>query len=222
MNLLVVGGVQVAIDDGTVQWRAGLTIDADGSPHAYAPANSGLVALDYLADAGHGVDEKHPVANWYGVVTDTGLHTGTPIIQGPNDPAPGYYVSPTALEDASKLERDPLRYVNAEVVPYLAIPPDLERFQGARLLRMGDVAMVRYRDRQVAAILADVGPHGKLGEGSIALAEALGMDSSPKHGGVGGGVSVVVWRESAHGWPRSLESIAHQVASLMAPQTIAA
>src|SRR5258708_2675267 len=83
---------------------AGLAVDADGSPHAYAPSGSGLQGLDYLANAGHS-------GNWWGIATDS---HGMPYIQGPNTPAPGYYVSTTALEDGSKAVNDPARYVNSE------------------------------------------------------------------------------------------------------------
>jgi hypothetical protein len=202
MTLITVGGITVAIDDVTVQWRAGMEIDADGSPHAYAPP--GLQGLDWLASAGS-------PGHWYGLVTGA---DGSPIIQGLNDPAPGFYVSPTALGDHTKAEADPKRYVDAETFPYLSVPPELRHWMGGELVHMGDVAMVTYRDQQSVAVVADVGPHGKLGEGSIALARALLMDPSPKHGGTGSGVSVVVYRGSTRGWPRTLESVQEQVAAL--------
>lgn len=214
MNTVTIGGIQVAIDEITVQWQAGLNVDGDGCPRCYAPPP--LEGLDYLANAGHPAKDDKP-ANWYGVVTDTGQPSGSPIIQGPNDPAPGFYVAMTALEDPSKQDSDPNKYVDASVIPYLSIPPELERWQSARLLRMGDVAVVTYRGLSSPAILADVGGHGKLGEGSIALARALGLDPSPRDGGIGSGVSVVVWRNSGKGWPRIITNIAAQVAQLQLP-----
>src|SRR5258708_1149439 len=69
-----------------------LMIDADGSPFAYAPADSGLPALDYLGNAGH-------PGRWYGIACDK---KGVPYVQTVGDPAPGYYVSTTALMDISK------------------------------------------------------------------------------------------------------------------------
>src|SRR5271166_5427692 len=77
-----------------------LYIDADGSPHAYAPEGSGLVTLHYLANAGSPGD-------WYGIATNS---HGIPYIQGHADPAPGYYVSTTALEDPNYTASDPNRY----------------------------------------------------------------------------------------------------------------
>ena len=217
MNTLYVGGVEVAIDDATVQWQGALNVDGDGAPNCYGPPP--LASLDYLANAGHGPRDGEP-ANWYGVVTDTGRPTGNPIVQGPSDPCPGFYVSQTALEDPSKRDSDPTKYVDASAVPYLSIPPELERWQGARLLCVGDVAIVTYRGLSSPAVVADVGGHGKLGEGSCALARALGLDPSPKDGGIGGGVSVVVWRGSSKSWPRSWQSVVEQVAGLMAVQTV--
>lgn len=43
--------------------------------------------------------------------------------------------------------------------------------------------------------MADIGPHP--GEGSIAMADALGIPSSPKHGGVDSGVTYVAF---PHSW----------------------
>ena len=43
-------------------------------------------------------------------------------MQGPGDPAPGYYVSTTSLHDANLPVTDPRRYVDSEQVPYLALP----------------------------------------------------------------------------------------------------
>ena len=50
------------------------------------------------------------------------------------------------------------------------------------------------------AIFADVGPHGKIGEGSIALARALGLDDNPRRGGTGNpGIAYLVFPRSGLG-----------------------
>jgi RecA/RadA recombinase len=59
----------------------------------------------------------------------------------------------------------------------------------------------------VNAIYADVGPSNKIGEGSIALAEALGIPSSPRTGGVSSGIMYVVFPGSGNGKPRLLSEI---------------
>jgi hypothetical protein len=89
-------------------YEAGMMIDADGAYRAYHPDPG--KGLDYLGNAGR-------PGNWWALVTDNGKKTGTPIVQGPDDPAPGYYISTTSLQDSSKKRTDPTQYVDAENVP---------------------------------------------------------------------------------------------------------
>lgn len=178
-----IGGVntfKVSGKDG-VAFKGGMSINADGSPHAYHPKNTGL---DSNANAGK-------PGNWWGVATDK---SGKPFVQGPNDPAPGYYVSTTSLIDGRFKANDPRRYANSETVPFIAIPPEL-RGQGVKL---GDVLAVRNEKtgKTVFAIVADVGPKGHLGEGSIKLAEELGINANARRGGARNGVSYVVFPNS--------------------------
>ena len=59
-----------------------------------------------------------------------------------------------------------------------------------------------------AAIVADESaPELPLGEGSIALASALGIDSDPRHGGIEKGVGYVIYPGSGNGKPRALNEI---------------
>jgi hypothetical protein len=190
---------------------AGMAIDADGAPNAYGPDGKGL---DFLANAGK-------PGNWWALVTDTGKPSGKPVVQSDTDPAPGYYVSTTALEDTSKNRRDPRRYVDAATIPYIVLPPDLAKAHGVRL---GDFALVRRPVSDddegsapvtVGAIYADVGPKGKLGEGSIALAKALGLPPDPKKGGAAGGVTYIVLPGSGNGKPRTADEIATETKALI-------
>lgn len=184
-------------DDTTLSWESGLNIDADGSPNAYGPNNSGL---DYTANAGS-------PGNYYGIVTDA---NGDPVVQGPDDPSPGKFVSPSALQDHTKNAEDPARYVDSEKVPYLSIPSNAVHDYGAHV---GDVgfAFCRKTGQMCAAIVADVGPRNKWGEGSIALAHALGLPGSPRNGGTDQGVVVVVFLGTRRGWPRTNADVAQQV-----------
>lgn len=187
-----------------LSWCSGLAIDADGSPKAYA--SPPLRGLDYLGNA-----HKNPRdlnSPWCGVVLNT---RGEPIVQGPNDPAPGYYVSPTALADRQRAHGNPERYVNSETVPYLAIPPELKTL-GAKL---GDLAYAAYRGTVSWAIVADISPRRKIGEGSIALAQALRIPSSPRNGGVGNGVACVVFLHSSKGWTRDLDEARSTASQLL-------
>jgi hypothetical protein len=121
-----------------------MAIDADGSPHSYNSSDTGLVNL---ANAGR-------PGNWWGLVTDNDKATGRPVVQSSSEPAPGYFVLPSAVLSATGI-------------------------------RLGDFARVQNSrtGKPSFAIFADGGPAGKIGEGSIALAVALGVPSSPKHGG---------------------------------------
>jgi hypothetical protein len=174
-------------------YESGMTIDADGAPNAYHPDNSGI---DDLGNAGApGV--------WEGLAKDA---HGEPFIQGPGDPFPGYYVSETALADRSKAINDPARYVDASKIPFMVLPGGLARELGARV---GDFAMVlnERNGRSSYAIFADVGPTDRIGEGSVALAENLGIHSDARNGGTWRGILYIVFPGSGEGRPKSIEEI---------------
>jgi len=177
---------------------AGMTIDADGSPRAYHPDNTGLDDLQNARGDG----------GWAGIV----LRDGEPVVQGPADPAPGFYVSQTTLEDWSKNATDPGRYVDSEKIPFIVLPGSIARMAGARV---GDFAMVRNlrNGRSSAAIFADMGPD--LGEGSIALARVLGINPDARRGGTYRGVLYVVFPHSGNRRPRPLEEINNIAAHLL-------
>ena len=201
-----VGRVTVWRDAGktALLFAGGLAIDADGAPDAYHPDDRGT---DHLANAGK-------PGNWWGLATEN----GQPVVQGPDDPKPGYYVSTTALVDPSKPARSPSRYVDSSRIPYLALPPAVLSSRLAGGARLGDFAAVvnTATGRVAFALIADVGPKDKIGEGSIALADALGVSSSPKRGGASRGIAVAVFPGSGNGRPRSLEEVRAEGARLLA------
>ncbi len=178
-------------------FRGDLAVDADGAPKAYHPTDD-KIALDYKANG----------FPWAVVRVD-----GKPWIQGPNDPAPGYYVSKTSLEDKTKNETDPLRYVNAEEIPYIVLPPVVKK---KCEIKLGDLAVVinKQKGKSSYAIFADIGPKDKLGEGSIALANALEVKKNPKTGGPSVKLIYIVFPGSGDGKPKSLEEINSKGAEL--------
>jgi Fungal chitosanase of glycosyl hydrolase group 75 len=193
----VVGTTVWRLPGGTaIGFKAGMIVDAHGAPRAYHKDDA--KALDSLANAGKD-------GNWSALVTDTGKPDGKPLLQGQGDPAPGYFISTTALFDKAKPARSPARYVDAGAIPYVALPPDAKEW-GAQL---GDFAVVMnaHNGRIAFAILADESPPAKLGEGSIALADAVSIASSPKDGGVPHGVVYAVFTRSGNGTPRSAADI---------------
>jgi len=174
-------------------YESGMTIDADGAPNAYHPDNSGIDDLKNAGTPGH----------WEGLAKNA---EGEPFIQGPDDPFPGYYVSETALADRSKSVNDPARYVDASKIPFVVLPGGLARQLGARV---GDFAIVfnERNGKSSYAIYGDVGPYDRIGEGSVALAENLGIRSDARNGGTWRGVLYLVFPGSGEGRPRTIEEI---------------
>jgi len=153
-----------------VLFHAGMYIDADGAPNAYGPHNRGL---DFTANAVRD-----------GRFLSVALHPdGRPVIQRTGR-FKGYYVSTTSLHNAAGSPTNPGTYVDARKIPYIVLPPEFMKQFGVAL---GDLAVVtnQRNGRSSFAIFADVGPHGKIGEGSVALARALGLNADPRHGGAG-------------------------------------
>lgn len=173
----------VARTEGAILFTAGMTIDADGAPNAYGPHNRGL---DYTANA-------RGKTGWVALVTK---RNGHPVVQK-RGPYRGYYVSTTSLQqNGIHDERDPKRYIDATTVPYIALPSDFaERFDVA----LGDLALVlnHANGRSAYAVFADVGPKGRIGEGSIALAKQLGIPANPRHDKVEDGITYLIFPGSA-------------------------
>jgi hypothetical protein len=195
-----IGGVRVERRSGppaTVEFTGGMAIDADGAASAYRPDDTGL---DRLADAGAPGD-------WWALATDA---DGEPYVQREGDPAPGSYVSTTSLVDERFETRDPRRYVDAARIPYVALPGPFEGLGCA----LGDLAWVERTARngtvrRSAALFADVSPpSAPLGEGSIALADRLGIPSHPRTGGTRrASVRYVLFCGSRIGWPAPVAEI---------------
>jgi hypothetical protein len=177
---------------------SGMTVDADGAPNAYHPDDTGL---DALANAG-------VPGQWNGIVTD---QDGSPLIQTDRDPFPGYYISCTSLSDHSRRFSDPNGYVNASNIPYVALPPEVADAGSAQL---GDFAVVMNlrNGKSSFAIYADI---GTLGEGSIALAENLGIRSDAREGGQSNAVLYLVFPGSGNLGPRTLDEIRREGEKLL-------
>lgn len=177
-------------EDSAFFFSAGMAIDADGAPNAYNSENTGLDDLSNAGQPGH----------WDGVLQD---RDGNPLVQGPDDPFPGYYISCTSLADWSQDRFAPTRFVDASKIPYIALPGELARATGTRL---GDFATVfnMRNGRFSYTIFADI---GALGEGSIALADNLGIWSDPRAGGAWAGIVYVVFPGSGDHRPKAVEDI---------------
>src|SRR5215470_7277362 len=172
-------------------YKSGLAIDADGAFRAYHPDDQ--PGLDSLAHAGH-------PGNWWALVTDNKKRNGHPIVQGADDPAPGFYVSTTALYDPDNANvRDPHRYVDAEEIPYIVLHPRALQFA-----RLGDFAtVVNLQNGKISpAIVADESTARlPVGEASIAVAKALDINSDARLGGQERNVAYVIYPGSGNGKP---------------------
>ncbi len=179
-------------------YKRGMAIDADGAPNAYHPKDDSK-ALDYLANAGN-------PGNWWGIVSVG----GKPYEQKAGDPYPGFCVSTTALQNSAMNEKDPRRYVDSTQIPYIVLPPDVQKKTGAVL---GDFAVVinGKNMKKSYAIFADIGPLKHLGEGSISLANEIGVPSNPKAGGAKDDLVYVIFpgSGSGNGTIPSLDKINH-------------
>ena len=176
--------------NGAVLFTAGMTIDADGAPNAYGPNNKGL---DYTANA-------RGARGWVALVTNT---KGQPVIQR-SGRYRGYYVSTTSLQQPNVRDpRNPKKYLDATQIPFIALPPDFARMHG---ISLGDLAVVTNsaNGRSAYAVFGDVGPRGRIGEGSIALARELKIPSNPRHDSALNGVTYMVFPGSS---PRTWKSI---------------
>ena len=166
-------------DDKSVSFTAGAQLDGDGAngqfggDPCYAPKSYAGKTLDALANAGG-------PGNWFGVVTDTGERDGTPIVQGAGDPCPGAYLSATSLHllgpDGKSLPKSsPFRYVDSATVPFIVVPPTIIRGVAGVVLGCRATVTNTKNGKSVDAVVADVGPSNKIGEVSLACANAIGI-----------------------------------------------
>jgi hypothetical protein len=141
-----------------------MDVDVDGAPNAYGPL--GKETLDIPLNAHTMGHKDQPIV---GYLLDS---RHRPIVQGPHDPFPGYYVSQTTFSDpANDNENDPRAYVDARKINYV-VRGDYAEHHG---VQVGDFVAVysRRTHKAVFAIVGDTGnPSGD--EGSLHLLQNLG------------------------------------------------
>jgi hypothetical protein len=141
-----------------------MDVDVDGAPNAYGPP--GKPTLDVLINAHYLERADQKIV---GYLLD---NKQRPILQSPEDPFPGYYISQTAFADvANHNERDPRGYVDARKINYVVRGNEA----GRRGVKVGDFVAVysKKTHKAVFAIVGDTGnPTGD--EGSLHLLQELG------------------------------------------------
>jgi peptidoglycan hydrolase-like protein with peptidoglycan-binding domain len=152
-----------------VFFTSDLDVDADGCPMAYGPGNKGL---------DHNGNAQTPVGsgNWNPsvLVLDSAKQ---PVKQKVGDPAPGFFICKSSLQDTSKPVTDPRRYVDALTIPFIVLPGG-----SAGPAKTGDAALVidMRTGKRIKGLVADAGPSGKTGEASILVVGVLADDLTPK------------------------------------------
>lgn len=169
-------------DDGRVHFTADADIDADGAngqhgaQAAYTVDDSGS---EFLANGGM---RRRPDGK---VVCAHHWAQGIVILDSDEEPKVfpgGIIASMTWYRIRTKSASDPSAYIDAETVPYVVVPPLVVQ-KTAGVVR-GCRARVTWRGVTVDCVVADQGPADRVGELSIAAARALGMNPSPRNGGV--------------------------------------
>lgn len=145
-----------------IYFKADFDLDADGSPWAYHPKNTGL-----LHNLNGGGTPPSPSVIYY-------TPNKFPYIQKNIDPAPGYYLSMTSLKLTSYSDSDYRKYVNPDSISYFVLPGGMLKTQNVSI---GDIGLIYNLNNQKHsfAIYADSGPSKIIGEGSLKLAKNLGI-----------------------------------------------
>jgi hypothetical protein len=167
--------------DGRVHFVADADIDADGANGqngarpAYMADDSGTEAL---ANGGMAIKGGRVVCahDWARSIVILGADNQPKVFPG------GIIASKTWYRIPGKELGDPSAYVDSQTVPYIVVPPLIVQ-EVAGVVR-GCRARATWNGKSVEGAVADLGPRTKIGELSIAMADALGMPSSPRHGGV--------------------------------------
>jgi hypothetical protein len=202
-------------------------IDADGAPNAYHPGDVNKhcthdphLGLDCPANAGY------PNTNWWTSVLVVDPQDSSKAYVQPAGAFKGFLVAKTWLAASPVIDNglSAANYVDSTKVPYIVFPGS--QFAGlAGTGNRGDVGIAwnLSNGKWTAFIVADKGggDDAKLGEGSIALYEALGGHDINARNGAGvapGEMLFVVFPRSAKTprWPRTPSSIKEQADSLLA------
>jgi hypothetical protein len=188
------------LSDGSIVFLGSLGVDADGAPKAYGPHDSGL---DNIANAGSPGD-------WYGLATDgpNCEGSGTPLVQGPSDPAPGFYVSTTTLSDPAVNDcRKQRNYIDATSIPYVALSPLMAKVdQHEHTGKLVVVSKIAGGMPQ-PAIQADHAPGYGIGEASIELVQRLGLNANPRSGGSDVREFVYIVMPDRSGFPHAAKEV---------------
>lgn len=178
-------------DTKAIAFASQMQVNTDGAPDSYHPDDKGITHICNGVSLGASCTweanclptfRQAKAENFRGptricffaMVAD---NQGVPVIQGGADPQPGFFVSTTALKQPGADPLTPAGQVDSNTVPFAVIPRTWQSKPepGPKLGDFG-VAVRRSTGTVVPFVIADIGPGNKLGEGSVALHQALGND----------------------------------------------
>ncbi|MBI4519151.1 MAG: hypothetical protein HY699_25450 [Deltaproteobacteria bacterium] len=188
-----IGSVTIFRDVSTdaIAFASQMQVNTDGAPDSYHPDDIGITHICNGVSVGPNCTWKAECMPEFRVAKAEGFRgpqkicffamangaDGVPIIQGDTDPKPGYFVSTTALRQPNEDPRSPQAQLDSNTVPFAVIPRGWQS-TGRLGPKLGDFGVAHRRSNGKLAyfVVGDVGPRNKLGEGSVALHQALGND----------------------------------------------
>lgn len=188
-----IGTVQVFRDPASnaIAFASQMQVNTDGAPDSYHPDDIGITHICNGVSVGPTCSWKASCLREFRQAKAERFHgptkicffamakdaNGLPIIQGNADPKPGYFVSTTALHQPGENIDTPHAQLDSNSVPFAVIPGNWQT-SGKPGPRLGDfgVAYRRSNGKSALFVIGDTGPRNKLGEGSVALHQALGND----------------------------------------------
>lgn len=162
------GDIYRSKDGHVILLLSNMKIDADGAPNAYHPDSKS--GLDLLTNAGHN-------KNWWAIVTDNDKKDGNPVIKTDGQ-YKGFYISKTAFEDNHiKDNKNQAKYVDATKIAYAVLRPDLKKYH----VSLGDLGYAHNIENGMSsAFIVGDAKNKNNSEGSIRLAQKLGLVSDPR------------------------------------------
>lgn len=179
------------VSSSALTFASQMQVNTDGAPDSYHPDDIGITHICNGVSVGSSCTWKAQCLPEFRQANAEGFRgptkicffamvtgaDGVPIIQGATDPKPGYFVSTTALHQPGENVRTPQAQLDSNTVPFAVIPGNWQR-SGEPGPKLGDfgVAYRRSNGKLAYFVIGDTGPRNKLGEGSVALHQALGND----------------------------------------------